>query len=116
MKQKNIGSSADRWLKEGSIREETSPTSRKRASERRMIKSATPDKLVILSTPETRRALSPTALRGFFSSAAHVVGALKPAVREMRSDKSQNDMDAGQRTPGGVATRDPEASHDEASP
>jgi hypothetical protein len=34
----------------------------------------------------------------------------------MRSDKGQNDMDAGQRTPGGVATRDPEASHDEASP
>jgi len=25
-------------------------------------------------------------------------------------------MDAGQRTPGGIATRDPEASHDEASP
>jgi hypothetical protein len=51
-----------------------------------------------------------------FSSAAHVVGAPKPAVREMRNDKSQNDMDAGQRAPGGVATRDPEASHDEASP
>ena len=69
VKQKNIGSSADNWLKEEGIREEISATSRKRMSERRMIKSATPDKLVILSTPETRRALSPTALRGFFSIA-----------------------------------------------
>jgi hypothetical protein len=34
----------------------------------------------------------------------------------MRNDKSKNDKDAGQRTPGVVATRDPEASNDEASP
>ena len=69
MKQKNIGSSADSWLKEEGIREEISATSRKRVSERRMIKCATPDKLVVLSTPETCRALSPTALRGFFNIA-----------------------------------------------
>jgi len=30
--------------------------------------------------------------------------------------KSQGDEEAGQRTPGGVATRDPEASPGEASP
>jgi len=30
--------------------------------------------------------------------------------------KAKNEKDAGQRTPGGVATRDPEASHNEASP
>ena len=30
--------------------------------------------------------------------------------------KAKSEKDAGQRTPGGVATRDPEASHDEASP
>jgi len=30
--------------------------------------------------------------------------------------KNKSDKDAGQRTPGGVATRDPEASHDGASP
>jgi hypothetical protein len=30
--------------------------------------------------------------------------------------KSQGHKDAGQRTPGGVATRDPETSSDEASP
>jgi hypothetical protein len=69
VKQKNIGSSADSWLKEEDIREEISVTTRKRVSERRMIKSETPDKLVVLSTPETRRALSPTALRGFFNIA-----------------------------------------------
>ncbi|MGD0446675.1 MAG: hypothetical protein ABSA39_22295, partial [Edaphobacter sp.] len=55
-----------------------------------------------------------------FSSAARAVGAPKPAVREMRYDKSKSkdkcDREAGQRTPGGVATRDPEASHDGASP
>jgi hypothetical protein len=34
----------------------------------------------------------------------------------MRKDESQSNKDAGQRTPGGVATRDPEASHNEASP
>jgi hypothetical protein len=69
VKQKNIGPSADSWLKEEGIREEISATSRTRVSERRMIKCATPDKLVALSTPETRRALSPTALRGFFNIA-----------------------------------------------
>jgi hypothetical protein len=43
-------------------------------------------------------------------------------VREKANDKSKgksknkSDKDAGQRTPGGVATRDPEASPDEASP
>jgi hypothetical protein len=67
VKQKNIGSSADSWLKEEGIREEISATSRKRVSECRMIECATPDKLVVLSTPETRRALSPTTLRGFFN-------------------------------------------------
>ena len=30
--------------------------------------------------------------------------------------KNKSDKDAGQKTPGGVATRDPEASHDGASP
>jgi DNA replication protein DnaC len=42
----------------------------------------------------------------------------KPAALEKANDKckSKSDMDAGQRTPGGVATRDPEASHDGASP
>ncbi len=69
MKQKNIGSSADSWVKEEGICEEISATSRKRVRERRMIKSATPDKLVVLSTSETRCALSPTALRGFFNIA-----------------------------------------------
>jgi hypothetical protein len=34
-----------------------------------MIESASADKLVDLSTPETRRASSPTALRGFFTIA-----------------------------------------------
>jgi hypothetical protein len=34
----------------------------------------------------------------------------------MRNDKSKDEKDAGQRTPGGIATRDPEASHNEASP
>jgi hypothetical protein len=34
----------------------------------------------------------------------------------MTNAKSKSDMDAGQRTPGVVATRDPEASHDGASP
>lgn len=43
-----------------------------------------------------------------FSSAARAVGAPQPAVREMRNE-SQSGKDAGQRTPGGVATRDPEA-------
>lgn len=39
-------------------------------SERRKIESAPPDKLLVdLSNPETRRALSPTALRGFFNIA-----------------------------------------------
>jgi hypothetical protein len=31
-------------------------------------------------------------------------------------NKNKGDKDAGQRTPGGVATRDPEASPGEASP
>jgi hypothetical protein len=55
-----------------------------------------------------------------FSSAARAVGAPEPAMREMRNDKSKSkdkyDKEAGQRTPGVVATRDPEASHDGASP
>jgi hypothetical protein len=38
----------------------------------------------------------------------------------MRNDKSNSkdkgDKDAGQRTPGSIATRDPEASYDGASP
>jgi hypothetical protein len=52
------------------------------------------------------------------SSAAREAGAPKPAVQEKANDKSKGkcDKDAGQRTPGGVATRDPEASHDGASP
>jgi hypothetical protein len=50
------------------------------------------------------------------SSAARAVGGQKAAVRRKANDKSKSkgksksDMDAGQRTPGGVATRDPEAS------
>jgi len=54
------------------------------------------------------------------SSAARAVGAPKPAAREKANDKSKSknksDLDAGQRTPGGVATRDPEASPGGASP
>jgi hypothetical protein len=59
---KQIGSSADSWLKEEGIREEISATFRKRVSGCRMIKSATQDKLVVLLTSETRRALSPTVV------------------------------------------------------
>ena len=53
-----------------------------------------------------------------FSNAAHAVGAPKPAALEKANDKGKNksDKEAGQRTPGGVATRDPEASHNGASP
>ena len=42
----------------------------------------------------------------------------RPGRRPMTKSKGKgkSDMDAGQRTPGGVATRDPEASHDGASP
>jgi len=44
----------------------------------------------------------------------------KTAAREKANDKSKSknksDLDAGQRTPGGVATRDPEASPGGASP
>lgn len=69
MKQKNIGSSADGRIKEEGIREEVRATSRKWVSEHRMIESASPDKLAVLWTPETRHALSPTALRGFFNIA-----------------------------------------------
>jgi hypothetical protein len=51
---------------------------------------------------------------------ARAVGAPKPAARKKANDKSKSknksDLDAGQRTPGGVATRDPEASPDGASP
>jgi hypothetical protein len=35
---------------------------------------------------------------------------------EMLNDKEQSNQNAGQRAPGGVATRDPEASNDETSP
>jgi hypothetical protein len=35
---------------------------------------------------------------------------------EMLNDKEQSNQDAGQRAPGGVATCDPEASNNEASP
>lgn len=59
----------DSLFKEDGIREEISATAKQTRSERRMIKSVTPDKLVGLSTPKTRRALSPTALRGFFNIA-----------------------------------------------
>lgn len=59
----------DSRLREQGIHEGLSATSRKRASGRRTIESATPDNLVVQSTPETRRALSPTALRGFFNIA-----------------------------------------------
>ena len=57
---------------------------------------------------------------GTCSSAARAVGEPRPAVPEKTNDKSKSkdkyNKDAGQRTPGGVATRDPEASHDGASP
>jgi hypothetical protein len=51
-----------------------------------------------------------------FSNAGRAVGAPKPAALEMRNDKSQSDKDAGQRTPDGVAIRNPEASDPGASP
>lgn len=47
-------------------------------SERQTIESPTPDNLVALSSLETRRALSPSALRGFFDIA-----------REWRLDDNQ---------------------------
>jgi hypothetical protein len=40
----------------------------------------------------------------------------KSKNKDKSKDKNKGDMEAGQRTPGGVATRDPEASPDEASP
>ena len=59
-----------------------------------------------------------------FSNAARAAGEPRPAVREKANDKNNNnsngknksDKDAGQRTPGGVATRDPRASHAGAYP
>ena len=61
-----------------------------------------------------------------FSNAARAAGEPRPAVREKANDKTnhnnngngknKSDKDAGQRTPGGVATRDPRASHAGASP
>ena len=69
VKQKSIGSTLDSWLKEQGICEDVSATASKWVSEPRMIESATADKLVDLSNPQTRRALSPTALRGFFNVA-----------------------------------------------
>ncbi len=65
MKQKRIYSSSASQLSEGSILEGLSATSRKRVARRRTIESAIPDNLVDMSTTEARRALSPTALRGF---------------------------------------------------
>jgi len=61
---------------------------------------------------------------GTFSNAAPAAGEPRPAVREKANDKpnhnsngkKKSDKDAGQRTPGGVATRDPRASHAGASP
>lgn len=57
MKQKNIGSALDSRLKEENIGDGVSAAGNKRVSEHRMVD---------LSRPEARRALSPTALRGFF--------------------------------------------------
>ena len=55
-----------------------------------------------------------------FSNAAHAVGEPRPAAREKANDnsngKNKSNKDAGQRTPGGVATRDPRASYAGASP
>jgi len=53
---------------------------------------------------------------GHVLSAARAVGEPKPAVREKANDKSKSNKDAGQRAPGGLATRDPEASPDGTSP
>jgi hypothetical protein len=64
-----MGPPLDSRLEERGIREEVSPSASKRASDRRIFESACAGKLVDLSTPETRRALSPTALRGFFNIA-----------------------------------------------
>ena len=56
-----------------------------------------------------------------FSNAARAAEEPKQAGPEKANDRSnnsktKNDKDAGQRTPGGVATRDPRASHAGASP
>jgi hypothetical protein len=61
---------------------------------------------------------------GTFSNAARAVGEPRLAVQESANDKTnhnsnrknKSDKDAGQRTPGGVATWDPRASHAGASP
>jgi hypothetical protein len=72
------GSPLDSRLREEGIHEGLRATSRKRVSGRRTIESPTPDNLVALSSLETRRALSPSALRGFFDIA-----------REWRLDDNQ---------------------------
>ena len=57
-----------------------------------------------------------------FSNAARAAGEPGPAMPDKANDKTnsnsknKSDKDAGQRTPGGVATRHPEASHDENPP
>jgi DNA replication protein DnaC len=59
-----------------------------------------------------------------FSNAARAAGEPRPAVREKANDKinhnshgkNKSDKDAGQKTPGGVAPRDPRASHPGVSP
>lgn len=65
LKKNNIGPTPNSYRIRGQV---SAPTS-KPVRERQMIKCATADKAVDLSKPETRRALSPTALHGFFDIA-----------------------------------------------
>jgi len=57
---------------------------------------------------------------GTFSNADRAAGEQRPVLKEKANDnsngKNKSDKDAGQRTPGGVATPDPRASNAEASP
>jgi DNA replication protein DnaC len=53
---------------------------------------------------------------GMCSSAVHEAGGLTSATREINNEKSKRNNEAGQRTPGGVAISNPEASNDGASP
>jgi hypothetical protein len=85
-----------------------------------------------LKTEESYSAIAPPpppcwivfCTTGTFSNAAREAGEPRPAIREKANDKNnhnpnsknKSDRGAGQRTPGGVATRDPRTSHAGASP
>ena len=69
MKQKNVCSPLDSRRRDEGIHGGLSATARERVSSRRKIEPATPDNRVDLSNAATRRALTPTALRGFFDIA-----------------------------------------------